>query len=154
MKTKEEILAENLNCKVSDIYSHGWIHTALKSMEEYRSQASELPSDEVIDSYEHDVTNEYGASMSNYQTMSGFKGWEIGMKQMRSIASPLLASKDARIRELEEVVQSLADWSRKYPKGRIYPMSKITMDDELSEIENKSKLLIPATPSGVDDGRK
>ena len=43
MKTAEEILANILKCKVSDIYSHGWIHSALRAMEEYRSQPDPNP---------------------------------------------------------------------------------------------------------------
>jgi len=39
----------------------------------------------------------------------------------------------------EEIVKKLADWSKKYPRGRVYPMSKQTMDNELIEIENKAK---------------
>ena len=72
-----------------------------------RSQASELPSDDEIETYEHDVTNKYGESMSNHQTDDGFAAWEIGMKQMRSIASPILASHVARIKELEEEIKQL-----------------------------------------------
>lgn len=39
----------------------------------------------------------------------------------------------------EEIVKKLADWSKKYPRGRVYPMSKQTMDNELIEIENEAK---------------
>jgi hypothetical protein len=35
----------------------------------------------------------------------------------------------------EDIVKRLADWSRKYPRGRVYPVSKMSMDDELIEIE-------------------
>lgn len=130
-------------------------------MEEYRSQHSELPSDEEIETYVseqpiHEMSIEYSRNLITK-----------GAKYMRSIVSPIinelksqinlaniyiedlkdeLHSKDARIKELEEVVQSLADWSKKYPKGKIYPMSKITMEDELSEIENKAKALTPPKP--------
>lgn len=81
----------------------------VKYLEEYRSQASELPSDDEIETYEHDVTNKYGESMSNHQTDDGFAAWEIGMKQMRSIASPLIASHVARILELEECLTSIKE---------------------------------------------
>ena len=39
----------------------------------------------------------------------------------------------------EEIVRLLAFWSIKYPRNRIYGMSKVTMDDELVEIENLAK---------------
>ena len=42
------------------------------------------------------MTDEYGDEMSNYQTHEGSKAWEIGMKQMRSIASE-------KMREMEEM---------------------------------------------------
>jgi len=43
----------------------------------------------------------------------------------------------------EEIVQKLAEWSKKYPRGRVYPMSKQSMDDELIEIENLAKSFVP-----------
>lgn len=42
----------------------------------------------------------------------------------------------------EEIVRELAEWSKKYPRGRIYPMSQKTMDDELIAIEEKAKAYI------------
>lgn len=120
-KTAEEILATSLEKIIKrskDESNQHFIVSAIltsepsplinciyQSMEEYRSQASsELPSDDEIETYEHDVTNKYGESMSNHQTDDGFAAWEIGMKQMRSIASPILASHVARIKELEEAL--------------------------------------------------
>lgn len=43
----------------------------------------------------------------------------------------------------KEIVQALADWSRKYPRGRIYSMSQKNMDNELIEIEEAAKALVP-----------
>jgi len=39
----------------------------------------------------------------------------------------------------EEIVKALADWSNKYPRGRVYSMNKMSMDEELIEIENIAK---------------
>lgn len=41
-----------------------------------------------------------------------------------------------------DIVKKLADWSLKYPRGRIYGMSQKKMDDELIEIENEAKAFI------------
>jgi len=46
---------------------------------------------------------------------------------------------EARLETAEKVVVSLSDWSKKYPRGRVYNASKMTMDDELVEIEESSK---------------
>jgi hypothetical protein len=53
-----------------------------------------------------------------------------------------------------EIVQTLPDWSWKYPRGKIYPMSQKSMDDELVKIEEQAKEFIinketaPATVTG------
>lgn len=39
----------------------------------------------------------------------------------------------------DQIVQMLADWSNKYPRGKIYHPSKMSMDDELIEIEKLAK---------------
>ncbi len=39
----------------------------------------------------------------------------------------------------EEIAKDLAEWSRKYPRGRIYGMSNMSMDEELVAIETKAK---------------
>jgi len=48
-------------------------------------------------------------------------------------------SEKTEIVSAESIVAKLAEWSKKYPRGTIYPMSKISMDDELVEIENLAK---------------
>jgi len=71
----------------------------LKNLEWFHKREptpTSLPSDEEIENWNHSVTDEYGDEMSNYQTHEGFKAWEIGMKQMRSIASE-------KMREMEEM---------------------------------------------------
>lgn len=45
-----------------------------------------------------------------------------------------------------ELVKDLANWSRKYPRGEVYHMSKMSMDDELIELEERAKELQPPTP--------
>jgi hypothetical protein len=44
----------------------------------------------------------------------------------------------------ESIVAKLAEWSKKYPRGMVYPMSKISMDNELIEIENLAKRYAPS----------
>ena len=45
-----------------------------------------------------------------------------------------------------QLVKDLAEWSRKYPRGRVYPMSEISMDDELVELEERAKELSQHLP--------
>ena len=49
----------------------------------------------------------------------------------------------ANEKALRDVVTELAEWSKKYPRGRVYPMSKKSqMDGELISIEEKAKQLL------------
>ena len=69
--------------------------------QEYRSQASELPSDDEIESLS--VKRYRGEDLDEQKRNSKLiLAFEDGLKQMRSIASPLLSSHVARIKELEE----------------------------------------------------
>lgn len=46
--------------------------------------------------------------------------------------------------EFKAIVQALADWSRKYPRDRIYGMSQQpNMDGELIELEKRAKAVLP-----------
>lgn len=45
-----------------------------------------------------------------------------------------------------QLVKDLAEWSRKYPRERVYPMSKISMDDELVKLEERAKELSQHLP--------
>ena len=45
-----------------------------------------------------------------------------------------------------QLVKDLAEWSRKYPRGRVYPMSKMSMDDELVKLEERAKELSQHLP--------
>lgn len=44
----------------------------------------------------------------------------------------------AQPKEALEIVKSLADWSEKYPRSVVYPMSNKKMDDELIAIEERA----------------
>lgn len=134
MKTAEEIRERIVQAHIESInWDEGNFNLLRKNidegLEEYRSQHQDLPSDDEIETYEHDVTNKYGATMSNHQTDDGFAGWEIGMKQMRSIASPLLASRDARIRELEEENQKLKEYINPPKKDSFFDGLKVGQRD-------------------------
>ena len=45
-----------------------------------------------------------------------------------------------------QLVKDLAEWSIKYPRGRVYPMSKMSMDDELVKLEERAKELSQHLP--------
>lgn len=40
-----------------------------------------------------------------------------------------------------QLVKDLAEWSKKYPRRKVYPVGKISMDDELIELEERAKQL-------------
>ena len=70
-------------------------------------------------------------------TASNTKGW-VGYK------SSLFEDALEEIQSLREVVEGLANWSRKYPTTKIYSMSQMAeIDSRLEELENKAKELIP-----------
>ena len=54
-----------------------------------------------------------------------------------------------REKELVELVKDFAEWSNKYPRGRVYPMSQKSMDDELIKLEERAKTL-----TNKEDGNK
>lgn len=45
------------------------------------------------------------------------------------------------IEKQRELIRDFAAWSIKYPRDRIYPMSKLHMDDELIALEERAKQL-------------
>lgn len=103
-KSKDEILMQV--CNITDKEEWSYVEhitpiQALKAMEEYRSQASDLLSDDEIESLS--VKRYRGEDLDEQKRNSKLiLAFEDGLKQMRSIASPLLASHVARIKELEE----------------------------------------------------
>lgn len=77
----------------------------VKAMEEYRSQlteSKELPGDDEINEYAKIKCDKFYGKGNQDDFSDSILFYNFGMQQMRSLASPLLASKDARIRELEE----------------------------------------------------
>lgn len=103
-KSKDEILMQV--CNITDKEEWSYVEhitpiQALKAMEEYRSQASDLPSDEEIEKeFRTDHEFEDDINRSNLQC-------QIGAIWMKELASPLLASHVARILELEEALKSI-----------------------------------------------
>ena len=74
----------------------------IKAMEEYRSQlteSEELPGDDKVNNQSKVSCKGNSHAMRYHHMLEQFRD---GAKWMCSIASPLLASRDARIRELEE----------------------------------------------------
>lgn len=59
---------------------------------------------------------------------------------LSNIENPADFVKD--FQRMREVVTELTEWSEKYPRGRIYPMSQRKMDDELIAIEEKAKQIL------------
>ena len=97
-KSKDEILMQV--CNITDKEEWSYVEhitpiQALKAMEEYRSQVSELPSDEEIQDHVGEVED------INFDEEIGYV---LGAKWMRSIA---IASHVARILELEEALKSI-----------------------------------------------
>ena len=79
----------------------------IKVLEEYRSQpteSKELPGDDKVNNQSKVSCKGNSHAMRYHHMLEQFRD---GAKWMRSIASPLLASKDARIRELEDGVSTL-----------------------------------------------
>ena len=104
-KSKDEILMQV--CNITDKEEWSYVEhitpiQALKAMEEYRSQ-SELPSDEECNEIAFRKLLLTGRTES--EEIQDRKLIIEGLTIMRSIASPLLASRDARILELEEKVK-------------------------------------------------
>lgn len=56
--------------------------------------------------------------------------------------APSMREELIKMEEAFNIVKELAEWSMKYPRGRVYPMSKLTMDDELVKLEEKAKQFI------------
>lgn len=107
MKTAKEILKETLPS-----FGAEWIKDMkpelydgiIEAMEEYRSQpteSKELPGDDKVNNQSKVSCKGNSHAMRYHHMLEQFRD---GAKWMRSIASPLLASKDARIRELEEAL--------------------------------------------------
>ncbi len=71
------------------------------AMEEYRTQCDEL-SEDYFSYWLEDKTPDYFGTIS-------CEAYGRGFLKMRSLASPIIASKDARIRELEEEKRRLED---------------------------------------------
>jgi hypothetical protein len=104
MKTKEEILSEITGIPVYRIQADdgGEYITkkgALLAMEEYRSQCDELPGDDAVNKQAKVSCKGNSHAMRYHHMLEQFRE---GAKWMRSLASPAIASRDARIRELEE----------------------------------------------------
>lgn len=105
--TAEEILKESL-----PLHGAEWLKMlqpevyegVLKAMEEYRTQCDELPGDDVVNKQAKVSCKGNSHAMRYHHMLEQFRE---GAKWMRSLASPAIASRDARIRELEEQVEAL-----------------------------------------------
>ena len=110
-----------------------------KLIEEYRSQpteSKELPGDDKVNNQSKVSCKGNSHAMRYHHMLEQFRD---GAKWMRSIASPLLASKDARIRELEEALRSIEIGAD--PRSEYQAYSWI---DTAREIANKA--LTPPKP--------
>jgi len=107
----------------------------MKAMEEYRTQCDELPGDDVVNKQAKVSCKGNSHAMRYHHMLEQFRE---GAKWMRSLASPLLASKDARIRELEEKNNRLnkaneflencrSQWAEMAIKLKATPQPKIQM---------------------------
>ena len=132
MKTAEEILKENTK-RTLNIVEDSPLHVAvIKAMEEYRSQ-SELPSDEECNEIAFRKLLLTGRTES--EEIQDRKLIIEGLTIMRSIASPILASHDARILELEEDLYRINLLNKQYSNFR---NEVLEIPDELiKQIDNK-----------------
>jgi hypothetical protein len=76
----------------------------MKAMEEYRTQCDELPGDDVVNKQAKVSCKGNSHAMRYHHMLEQFRE---GAKWMRSLASPAIASRDARIRELEKALRSI-----------------------------------------------
>ena len=131
-KTAEEILKENTK-RTLNIVEDSPLHVAvIKAMEEYRSQ-SELPSDEECNEIAFRKLLLTGRTES--EEIQDRKLIIEGLTIMRSIASPILASHDARILELEEDLYRINLLNKQYSNFR---NEVLEIPDELiKQIDNK-----------------
>ena len=109
-KTAEEIRERIVQAHIESInWDEGNFDLLRKNidegLEEYRSQASELPSEEQCDEIAFKKLLLTGRTES--EEIQDRKLIVNGLTIMRSIASPLLASKDARIKELEDKIRTI-----------------------------------------------
>ena len=134
-KSKDEILMQV--CNITDKEEWSYVEhitpiQALKAMEEYRSQ-SELPSDEECNEIAFRKLLLTGRTES--EEIQDRKLIIEGLTIMRSIASPLLASHDARILELEEDLRLLRLIYQQYSN---FYNEVVQIDDKrIKEIDNK-----------------
>jgi hypothetical protein len=73
-------------------------------LEEYRSQCDELPGDDAVNKQAKVSCKGNSHAMRYHHMLEQFRE---GAKWMRSLASPAIASRDARIRELEKALRSI-----------------------------------------------
>jgi hypothetical protein len=108
--TKEEILSDNYRNtrytgSIDDDGGETWQRKdALLAMEEYRTQCDELPGDDVVNKQAKVSCKGNSHAMRYHHMLEQFRE---GAKWMRSLASPAIASRDARIRELEKALRSI-----------------------------------------------
>lgn len=69
-------------------------------------------------------------------------GFECCMNETKSITAEM-KNVSTEMDKCYDLVAKLAAWSRKYPRDRIYGYSKQTMDDELIQMEEEAKQLVP-----------
>ena len=111
------------------------------------SQASELPSDDEIESLS--VKRYRGEDLDEQKRNSKLiLAFEDGLKQMRSIASPLLASRDARILELEEALKDSQVFIKLFREkvGDNAYFGGVSLDKALDTNWNLIKSITPPKP--------
>ena len=58
---------------------------------------------------------------------------------MQEYAAQFRKEQEKVTNECSSIVKDLAEWSEKYPRGVVYPMSRIIMDEELVALEERAK---------------
>jgi hypothetical protein len=92
-----------------------WLFTKLAELEQWKKEAMEV--------------------MPDYQ--------EIGRLLNIPTGTAVHTQLIPRTKAFVDLVQKIADWSRRYPRGRTYSMSNRKMDDELIQLEAEAVQLLP-----------
>ncbi len=137
---KEELGQEpsESNLSFRKVMVHG-----MNKWEEYRSQASELPSDEEIDAAAIEFVNSHCNHSSGDLTQET-ECFDGGVVWLRSIASPLLSSRDARINECTEVIKELLHTYIINLNDNGQP--KASIKDIMKLIDRATNLITPPKP--------
>lgn len=92
----------------------------------------------------NEMAQEYAKDVPNHLKAFAMEDYIRGLTRGVAISDAELSLLRERVKsadDAKQLVEDLAAWSTKYPRSGIYPMSKMDMDDELIELENRAKAI-------------